>query len=160
MLQWYGISLTKSAKWTYGVPTPYDMLGYVCLRQDSEKLLIVVLLITPSPLILSLFLISTFFQVRNFTFKQHNFLSFSSQATGDGPLRVQSHAVKFGFSIRSCLIHRRSVMAQASRTVENIVWPESLLPSESALYDSLSSLVASCMALRLITPCVLLSHSI
>ena len=26
-------------------------------------------------------------------------------------------------------------MAQASRTVENIVWPESLLPSESALYE-------------------------
>jgi hypothetical protein len=48
-------------------------------------------------------------------------------------------------------------MAQASRTVENIVWPESLLPSESALYDSLSSLVASCMTLRLMTLCVLLS---
>jgi hypothetical protein len=49
-------------------------------------------------------------------------------------------------------------MAQASRTVENIVWLESLLPSESALYDSLSSLVASCMTLRLITPCVCYEH--
>lgn len=144
---------------------PYDMLSYVCLRQNSEKLLIVVLLITPSPLFwdsLSLSLSLSFPHLYFFPSAQYHlqttqFSKLFSQATGDGPLRVQEHAVKFSFSIRSCLIHRRSVMAQTSRTVENIVWLESLLPSESALYDSLSSLVVSCMTLRLTTPRVLLS---
>jgi hypothetical protein len=101
----------------------YDMLSYVCLRQNSEKLLIVVL-ITPSPLFLdsfSLFPLSLRFPGTQFHLQATQFSKFFEQATGGGPLRVQAHAIKFSFSIRSCLIHRRSVMAQASRTVENIV---------------------------------------
>jgi hypothetical protein len=87
---------------------PYDMLSYVCLRHNSEKLLIVVLLITPSPLFLDSLSLSFphlyFFPSAQFHLQTTQFSKFFSQATGDGPLRVQAHAVKFSFPIRSCLI--------------------------------------------------------
>ena len=63
---------------------PYDMLSYVCLRQNSEKLLIVVLLIAPSPPFLdsfSLFPHLYFFPSAQFHLQTAQFSKFFSHAT-------------------------------------------------------------------------------
>lgn len=86
---------------------PHDMLSYVCLRQNSEKLLISGTYNSFASLfrfILSLFPHLYFFPSAQFHLQTTQFSRFFSQATGDGPLRVQAHAVIFSFPIKSCLI--------------------------------------------------------
>src|SRR5947209_13960852 len=97
-LHWYAISSIESATVDATNTLPdrwcahrYDMLNYVCLRQNSEKLLIVALSYSLDCLlgfIFSVVLVSTFSRTRFHLQKTRS--SFYSQATGDGPLTFPS----------------------------------------------------------------------